>query len=512
MSAPAKANVLIAAMGGEGGGVLADWILSAAQEEGLVVQSTSIPGVAQRTGATTYYIEMAAAPGGDVASARPVMSLYPVPGDIDVMVASELVEAGRAMENGFVTPDCTTLIASLHRVYAIAERGAMSDARFDAENILLAARELAKSRVMFDMDQTARENGSMINAVLLGAVAGCGRLPIPPARFEEAIRRQGVAVDRNLSAFHAGMEMAGKGEEPLLPSEVQYKRDWLAAKPAAASPLQRVERDFDPASAQILAEGVNRLTDYQNAAYAGRYLDRLARVRDAEAAAGGNGNLLRETARMLAVWMSYEDVIRVAQAKTRADRYDRIRQEVNAGGGEPLRVVEFLKPGAEEVASLLPRPLAEALLRNAESGGIAARMNVGLHIRSTTIVGFLLLRTLAGLRWLRPLGHRFSLEQAAIDEWIDAVVRAAGMDASLALEIALLPKLRKGYSDTFRRGRGNYEGIVQTLVRPTLAGEMAPGPAAQAVRRAREAALADPEGKALGAALADPLQERIAAE
>src|SRR5262249_32902831 len=51
-------SILIAALGGEGGGVLTDWIVAAAAELGFPVQSTSIPGVAQRTGATTYYIEI----------------------------------------------------------------------------------------------------------------------------------------------------------------------------------------------------------------------------------------------------------------------------------------------------------------------------------------------------------------------------------------------------------------------------------------------------------------------
>ena len=40
-------TILVAALGGEGGGVLADWLLAAATKAGLPVQSTSIPGVAE---------------------------------------------------------------------------------------------------------------------------------------------------------------------------------------------------------------------------------------------------------------------------------------------------------------------------------------------------------------------------------------------------------------------------------------------------------------------------------
>ena len=99
------------------------------------MQSTSIPGVAQRTGATTYYLEVHPRAGGT----EPVMTLTPGPGDIDVMVASELLEAGRAMENGFISPERTTLIASTHRIYAVAEKAAMADGRYPADKVIEAA-------------------------------------------------------------------------------------------------------------------------------------------------------------------------------------------------------------------------------------------------------------------------------------------------------------------------------------------------------------------------------------
>ena len=51
-------TILICALGGEGGGVLSEWLVEAALQAGYPVQSTSIPGVAQRTGATTYYVEI----------------------------------------------------------------------------------------------------------------------------------------------------------------------------------------------------------------------------------------------------------------------------------------------------------------------------------------------------------------------------------------------------------------------------------------------------------------------
>ena len=53
----ATINMVIAALGGEGGGVLTNWLIAAAEQSGWWCQSTSLAGVAQRTGATIYYLE-----------------------------------------------------------------------------------------------------------------------------------------------------------------------------------------------------------------------------------------------------------------------------------------------------------------------------------------------------------------------------------------------------------------------------------------------------------------------
>ena len=149
-------TILIAALGGEGGGVMADWLIEAATKCGFPAQATSIPGVAQRTGATTYYLEVFPAKNEVLQGRVPVLSLTPSPGNVDVMVASELVEAGRAMQNGYVSPERTTLIASTHRIYATVEKMQMADGRFDSERVLEAGRQLAKRAVLFDMRALAQ--------------------------------------------------------------------------------------------------------------------------------------------------------------------------------------------------------------------------------------------------------------------------------------------------------------------------------------------------------------------
>ena len=500
MTDPRPVTLLIAAMGGEGGGVLTDWILAAARDEGLVAQNTAIPGVAQRTGATTYYMEVfpERMPAG---AAEPVMSIYPQVGDVDVMVATELIEAGRACQNGYVTPDRTTLIASTHRVYAIAEKIAMGDGRLDTAQIETAVRTMAKRAILFDVAQAARDNGTVINAVILGAIAGAAILPIPPETFERAIKAEGKAVDANLRGFAYGLK-AAKGEIVELRPRPAAKPATVTATDVLARFRDRVVRDYPITAQEIVLEGAARCFDYQDADYANLYLDRLDRVWAADRKAGGDGATTRETGRHLALWMTYEDVIRVAQIKTRAARLDKVRAGAGAKPDQPVIATEFLKPGIDELSSILPPALGARLVAWADRTGRRDKLNLGLHIRTSTIFGFALLRLMAALKPWRRRGYRFGVEQKLIERWLRAVETAAARDASLAREIAECARLIKGYSDTHVRGLRNFGRVMDTLVDPVLAAagdkrtDFYANAAAQ-ISTARKAALADPEGQAL---------------
>ena len=95
-------NIILAALGGEGGGVFTSWLAEAAALNGWQSQSTSLAGVAQRTGATIYYLELFPKRIGD--DRKPVMSLFPAQGDIDLAITSEIAEAGRMLQRGFINP------------------------------------------------------------------------------------------------------------------------------------------------------------------------------------------------------------------------------------------------------------------------------------------------------------------------------------------------------------------------------------------------------------------------
>jgi len=495
-------TILIAAMGGEGGGVLMDWIVSAANAKGLAVQATSIPGVAQRTGATTYYVELwpKVVPDG---SPSPIFSLNPSVGEVDVMIATELAEGGRALENGFITNERTTLIGSTHRVFLNVEKMAMGDGRLEEKKLFEALKACAKKAILFDGAELAQKNGTVINSVMLGALAGADCLPLSADDLTGAIKAEGKAVEPNLAGFAAGLDVARTGTTELKGDPA--KRDLTS--PAQQALEGRVTTDFPSEAHDILIHGVRRLSDYQNAAYAATYLDRMA------AFAGGNGQLCREVARHLAVRMSFEDIIRVAQAKVRSARTTRIQGELNAESHEPFHVTEFFKPGVQEIADILPPSLAKSLLGWAERTGRLNKLHWGMEVRTTTIFGFLKVRLLAGLRWWRPRSHRWAAEQAQIDAWLQTVKRAADKDAGVAHEVAELARLIKGYGSTHRRGSRNYNTIMDTLVLPALDGAALPADLAGRIAAAKQAALADPEGTALGEALKAPaLDQKLAAE
>jgi indolepyruvate ferredoxin oxidoreductase beta subunit len=265
----------------------------------------------------------------------------------------------------------------------------------------------------------------------------------------------------------------------------------------------------------IIHEGVRRLTAYQGAAYANLYLDRLAPIRDADQRANADGRLVRETARHLALRMSYEDVIRVAQAKIDPARFARIAAEVAAKPGEPVKVFEFLKPGVEEFCSVLPPRLARRILAFAEQRPKLARFHWGMEVNTTSVSGYLRFRTLAALRRFRPRTYRYAEEQREIERWLGLIADAAPKSVELALEIAECARLIKGYGDTHQRGTGNYRLIEQQVIRPALAGHWPLRQAVDAVASARTAALVDPEGESLAkclAAIGTPELPRIAAE
>jgi indolepyruvate ferredoxin oxidoreductase beta subunit len=505
VSAPGVLSVLIPAVGGQGGGVLSEWLVEAALAQGLAVHGTSIPGVAQRTGSTTYYVEMAA--GGEDGEDELVFSLYPVPGALDVLLAPEFLEVGRMIEQGFVSPARTTVVCSTHRLYSIHEKIATGRAIYPREDLERAARGAARRLIALDALALAREHSTEVNAVLLGALAGAGVLPLAPDAYRRAIETKGVAVKANLAGFELGLAVVADGAAGRVPATPTPREP--VVHPALAGQVAAMP---EPIRA-LVAHAVGRLVDYQDLAYARRYLERLRPLVPGADAPPAAVDLARIVARHLALWMTYEDAIRVAQLKTRLTRFERIRVESRAGEGE-IVVTDYLKPDLDEILGVLPHRLVGPVARWAERRWPRGRPTLGQHVRTTTVSGFLRLRLLALLRPLRPASHRAHEEHARMERWLGAVRWCAARDLALAGEVARAAQLVKGYGDVRRRMAALLDDLLARV--QAVAGAEAASAGGYAVatalaERYRSLALEGPDGEAQGRALAAEVEARVRA-
>ena len=402
-------KLVVMAVGGQGGGVVAGWIEDLARAGGYAVQATSVAGVAQRTGATVYYIEMCKAGDRD-----PVFSLMPAAGDVDILIASEMMEVGRSILRGFVTPDRTTLIGSTHRALAVSEKMVPGDGIANAAEVVAAAEIAAQKLVLADFEALAIDAGSVISASLFGGLAGSGALPFPRAAFEAAIRASGKGVEASLRAFAAGFA-AVTTPAPDLTQRAAPLRDATPLGPVALVGDWRrlcARADAFPAPVVNMAlAGLRKVVDFQSVAYGADYLDHLQSVIDRDDAAR-EYRLSIAAAKYIANAMAYDDVIRVADLKTRAGRFDRIRAEMGAKDANLMQVTEFMHPRAEEIAGLLPAKLGARVEANPKSMARLDRwFNKGRRMRTDGLSGFLMLHGLAALRGyrLRTLRHKHEM-------------------------------------------------------------------------------------------------------
>lgn len=494
-------KLAIFAVGGQGGGVLNGWIVDLAERNGYDVQATSIAGVAQRTGATFYYIEML--PKSD---RRPVFSLAPGAGDVDIVIAAELMEAGRAIVRGFVVPSRTKIILSTHRQFATVEKVVPGDGISDPEKVVEAVHEQSAEMLAFDMQQIAEDEGTVISAALFGALAGSGFLPFSVESFRETVRASGRGVEASLAAFERARKGASEGEDakeaPVTP--VSEGKEQIRGPASLIETWRALEARIsalpDPAHHMATA-GLKKVVGFQDAAYGSAYLSRLETLAKLDSKAGGtkkNFSFTTAAAKHLANAMAYDDVIRVADVKTRAGRFEEIEAEVGATPDHHVtRVTEYTHPGAAEVVSLLPSGIGARIEANDRLMGLIDRLvNRGRHIRTDRVGGFLQLYTLAGLRrWRRSL-LRHGREMAHIDDWIRQAEERLPRDYDLAVETLNARRLIKGYADTHARGLSKFDRVMEGI-------DVVDGreDAADWAGRLIWAALKDAKGEALDGAL-----------
>ncbi|BCG98132.1 indolepyruvate oxidoreductase subunit beta family protein [Mesorhizobium loti] len=491
-------KLAVLAVGGQGGGVLADWITDVAERNGYVAQSTSVAGVAQRTGATIYYVEMARDTGR-----LPVFALSPSQGDVDILIAAELMEAGRAIIRGFVTPERTTLIASSHRIAAVSEKIEPGDGRASSSKVHATAEAASKRFIAFDMEKIAADNGSMISASLLGALAGSDALPFTRESYEQAIGAGGRGVKASLAAFGAAYDRARGTAAPASklaePAIVESALGRVSGPQGLLQGWQALATRVDlmPVAIRDMAlRGLRKVVDYQDIAYGGEYLDRLDRALALDGADHSYA-LSIAAAKHIANALCYDDMIRVADLKTRSTRDRRVRKEVGVKDGSILQVTEYFHPRIEEFCGTMPAGLGSYIeTRPKLAAFLDRRINHGRRIRTDSFAGFAALWFIGGLRrWRRSL-LRHKVEMTHLDRWYALALAHVPEDYALAVEILNCRRLIKGYSDTHVRAQSKFDRVLSALA--MLKGR---DDAADWIRRLREAALKDEKGDMLDGAL-----------
>lgn len=481
-------TLAVLAVGGQGGGVLSNWIADLATRCNYAVQMTSVAGVAQRTGATIYYVEMA--PKTD---RQPVFALSPTAGDLDVLIASELMEAGRAVLRGFVTPDRTTLIASTHRILAISEKSLPGDGRAEHSIVEEEIHNAAFKSVCFDMESIASKAGSMISASLFGALARSGCLPFAVPDYEAVIRASGRGVEASLAAFNGALNyepQADPGSEPLsqVQTQVQGPSDLCETWNTLCSRVNLLPEHVHG----IVSAGLIKVVDYQDIDYGREYLSYV------EEFLTQDESLLKAAAKYLANAMCYDDLIRVADLKTRASRQSRLRQEQDIPEGELVHVTEYFHPRAREICGTIPAKPGAWIESHPRIFSLLDRLtNRGRRIRTDGIFGFCMLWFVAGLKPHRRKFLRHRYESVHLEDLLSHARHAAQSDTKLAAEILKCQRLIKGYSDTHERGHGRFTKVIETL--KDLSGRR---DAHTWIRRLRKASLEDLTGAAFDDTLA----------
>ena len=453
-------SILITALGGEGGGTLMNWILNCARNCNLYVQGTSVPGVAQRTGSTSYYIEICDR-NYDKGS-EPILSLYPKPGRVDVVIASEFLEAARIIERGYVNPDRTTLITSSSRTYTNTEKTHMTDGRFDFEKIMNTCFKMSKKLIHLDLNQIAIDNSSIVSASMFGALSGASIFPWDKEVSQNMFKNDAFGKN-SLLAFDDAFQIAKTYNISTINSKNQLNEQQQEIKNKISKNfLEGVPNNLK----EIIILGQNRCLDYQNNSYADLYLERLKKILSFTNIKDDRVyHVIENVAKRLALWMTYEDIPRVAQLKIKPERFKKINEEVKLKKDQLIIVQDIFKPGKNEIAAMLPNRIGKWLCKSNKFLYLIPFSKRGMKINSLSISGFLLLKSLSSLRFMRKISYRYQEEQKNIEEWLQAMRKSINVSIEFAEGLSDMPQILKGYGETWERGKLKYDKISKALIK-----------------------------------------------
>ncbi len=476
-------KILIPAVGGQGGGVMTEWLVQAFFDEHFDVQGISLPGLSQRGGSTVYYLE--AHPRHKAQDKNVVFAQYPMPGDVDVILSQEFLELGRALELGYGS-DKTTIVTSTHRIYSTLEKMPLGSGIYQEENLRRIAEEFSREFIGIDALELAKINDMdelAVNAILLGALAALEILPINKASFIGAIGQVGVAVTSNIKAFEAGYDYVTSQKKDPIGAGSQTDWDDFVAERAeklegskAGEFLDLIREriaDYPDGVRQLVAESTYRLIDYQAKWYGEKYLDSVDSIYQLDKSVKADGFVLtKQYAKNLGLWMGYEDGIRVSELKINSGRFKQIMEGMRIKPGQVFRVVDYLKPDAEEVYGLFPNILVAPIMAVVNSRvfqkivGKRKPLTMGQTPTTTSFTGFMRLWFLTKFKFIRPYSYRYKQEHRLIKKYDAAIRTFAALDYNLGVLIASSASMIKGYGRIRRRTIDAFLRFIDNIMVP----------------------------------------------
>ncbi|MDQ2701637.1 MAG: indolepyruvate ferredoxin oxidoreductase family protein [Pseudomonadota bacterium] len=461
-------NILITGVGGTGVVTIGALIGMAGHLEGKGATVLDQTGLAQKGGAVTTHIRIARVPAQ-------IHAVRIAAGEADLVLGCDMVVVNDYWALSKIRSGRTEVVLNTYE----AMPGTFTtrpDMQFPASDIVAAVRTALAGGEPSQVDATRIATALMGDAIgsnlfMLGYAWQRGLVPLSFESLMRAIELNGAAIEMNKTAFAWGrlaaldlpsvLDAAGivrniptlaeatahalpllaprasEGHESGLDDALLATRDEDAlchvpassTDEAAFAPLDdtRLSRSLD----EVIARRAAFLREYQNARYAKRYTDFVARVRAAEQArAPGSTDLAEAAARYLFKLMAYKDEYEVARLYTSGEFKRRLEQQFE--GDYSLRF-----------------HLAPPLLAKKDAQGRLLKQEFGPWV-------FTAFRVLAKLRGLRgtPLDvFGYTAERRGERQLVADYERTVGglFDAldgdnvALAARIAAIPEQIRGY-------------------------------------------------------------------
>jgi hypothetical protein len=236
--------------------------------------------------------------------------------------------------------------------------------------------------------------------------------------------------------------------------------------------------------AALVSEGIHLLSDYQGPGYARLYVERLQRFVGRHDV---DDVMLGEIARLMAMRMSYQDPIRIAQLKL---------AETAAATASVQPADDVRKFRLDELVDALPAVVAGPVLDICERLGWKHKP-VSVRFSTRSRWGVRRLKIEASLRRWRLFSIRYAEERVWVERWLHMISRCLVKQPRAVSEIVQTATMVQGYGDIYRQGLADWHAIIDGLAKPTFDGALPIADLAGAVAEARAAAMPDPRQAAL---------------